>query len=268
MTEEATTQSSRHAEPLLSVRGLGVRWRDRWLLQDVDLDIHGGQIVTVIGLNGAGKTTLVKALLGLIGIDRGEVRRRPGLRFGYVPQHLHREISVPVTVRRFLRCSGKVAVRPDDFLVRRLGLAALLDVSLWQLSGGEMSRVLLARAMLGAPDVLVLDEPLTGVDVNGQAELYRLLGEVRDRFRCGVLLVSHDLHVVMADADKVICLNKHVCCTGTPQAVARHAAFTELFGVEAAQMLAVYTHHHDHQHRLVGGGAPASPTAGEVGDDR
>ena len=218
------------------------------VLDAVSLTISAREIVTLVGLNGAGKSTLVRVLLGLIRPTSGRVERRTGLRVGYVPQSVARDRSLPLKVARFLRMRAGVQAPMLDQVVQQVGLRAVMDAQLAEISGGQFHRVLLARALLGQPDLLVLDEPFASVDLVGQAELYTLLAHVRDNYGCGVLVVSHDLHLVMAKADRVVCLNRHVCCTGHPQVVSRDPAFVAMFGRHAADALAVYNHHHDHYH--------------------
>ncbi|MCB1877747.1 MAG: ATP-binding cassette domain-containing protein, partial [Chromatiales bacterium] len=202
---------------------------------------------------GAGKSTLVRVLLGLLPADRGSVWRRPKLRIGYSPQHVHRDPTLPMTVGRFLTLgSGRLPQKALEAALDEVGAKSILQHQIAGISGGELHRVLLARALLREPDLLVLDEPLAGVDVNGQSELYRLIGEIRDRHGCGVLLVSHDLYVVMGATDRVVCLDGHVCCTGRPETVATHPEFVSLFGNQVADSLALYIHHHDHEHSLGG----------------
>ncbi len=222
------------------------------VLQHVDLAVAAGEIVSLIGPNGAGKTTLVRIMLGLLAPRSGQVRRRPGARIGYMPQQFRLEPSLPITVRRFLSLaqgSGEAAIAA---VLGEVGAAALIDHPLQGLSGGETQRVLLARALIREPDLLVLDEPVRGVDIGGQAELYDLIARIQRRRGCGVLMISHDLHLVMAATDRVICLNHHVCCAGRPEAVSEHPEYLALFGAAAARRIAVYTHHHDHAHGLAG----------------
>lgn len=236
---------------LLSARGLCVQADNRLLLDHIDIDLHEGEVVTVIGPNGAGKTTLLKTLLGLIVPSAGSVTRAATLRIGYMPQKLSLNPLLPMTVQRFLRQTNT----SDDAIVGALaetGVSGLLQQSLHNVSGGELQRVLLARALLRKPQLLVLDEPAQGVDVCGQADLYRLIAELRNRYHCGVLLVSHDLHLVMAATDTVICLNQHICCQGHPEHVGQHPEYLQLFGKQIADGIAVYTHHHDHDHDLHG----------------
>ena len=244
------------APPLVEARGVSVRLGRRNVLEAVDLTVRAGEIVTLIGLNGAGKSTLVRVLLGIVRPDRGVVVRAPGLRIGYSPQHVHRDPILPMTVRRFLTLGAPASRERLVSLLAEVGAGAILDHPLAEISGGELHRVLLARALLREPGLLVLDEPLAGVDVTSQSELYGLIATIRDRYRCGVLLVSHDLHLVMAATDTVVCLSRHVCCTGHPRAVARHPEFISLFGPHVAGGLAIYQHAHDHRHDAFGEPVP------------
>ncbi len=236
---------------LLELRDVGVRFAGQDVLQDVQLTLRAGEIVTLIGPNGAGKTTLVRTVLGLLKPDRGEVQRKPRLRIGYMPQKLHVDPTLPLSVERFLRLVPGVKRSAAQAALQEVGAVQVLDSPLQSISGGELQRVLLARALLREPELLVLDEPVQGVDIAGQAELYRLIGQLRERYGCGVLMVSHDLHLVMSATDQVVCLNRHVCCSGHPEQVSNDPAFVEMFGQDA-RSLAVYHHHHDHDHDLHG----------------
>jgi zinc transport system ATP-binding protein len=252
---------------LLSARGLGIARAGRTILADIDLDIRPREIVTLIGPNGAGKTTLVRALLGLERPDAGRIVRRPGLSVGYVPQRFDVDRTLPMTVERFLSLGAKAR---EAGRIRRtlgeVGAERVIGQQLSELSGGELQRVVLARALLNDPDLLVLDEPASGVDYVGEAELYALIGSLRDSRGFGVLLISHDLHVVMAKSDRVVCINRHVCCSGVPETVAQHPEYTRLFGPEQARTFAVYQHHHDHRHDLSGDTAPAAGGSADAGD--
>ena len=244
----APSRSLSRAPPLVEARGVSVRFGRRSVLEAVDLAVHADEIVTLIGLNGAGKSTLVRVLLGIARPDVGEVVRAPDLRIGYSPQHVHRDPFLPMTVRRFLTLGARASRERLESLLDEVGAGAILDHPLAEISGGELHRVLLARALLRRPGLLVLDEPLAGVDVTSQSELYGLIAGIRDRYGCGVLLVSHDLHLVMAATDTVVCLNRHVCCSGHPHAITRHPEFVSLFGPGVAGGFAVYQHAHDHRH--------------------
>lgn len=237
------------AQPaLIEARNLTVRRGEVPVLDHVDLALQAGEIVCVIGPNGSGKTTLLRALLGLVAAQDGTVARRAGLRIGYMPQRLVIDPTLPITLERFLGLSRDVNAAARRQAMQETGIAHLADRPMQGLSGGETQRALLARALLNKPDLLMLDEPAQGVDVNGQVELYELIGRIRRERGCAVLMVSHDLHLVMAATDRVICLNGHICCTGHPEDVSRDPAYLSLFGPRAAQALAVYQHHHDHHH--------------------
>ncbi len=236
---------------LIRLEQVAVTFAGQNVLDNIHLSVEPGQIVTLIGPNGAGKTTLVRAVLGLLKPDSGSVWRKPRLRVGYMPQKLHVDPTLPLSVLRFLRLVPGVDRERALAALKEVGAEQVIDSPVQSVSGGEMQRVLLARALLREPELLVLDEPVQGVDVAGQAELYSLITRLRDRHGCGVLMVSHDLHLVMSTTDQVVCLNRHVCCSGHPEQVSGDPAFVELFG-KNAQSLAIYHHHHDHAHDLHG----------------
>jgi len=233
---------------LLQANDISVVFQQRNVLQNVDLQIEAGEVVTVIGPNGAGKTTLIRVALGLLQPTTGSVYLDPSLRIGYLPQRFQVEQTLPINVSRFLRLTGIRDNARLQAVLQSVGASKLLASPLQSLSGGEMQRILLARALLRDPELLVLDEPAQGVDLHGQIEFFSLLEKLRAERGCSVLMVSHDLHLVMAATDRVICLNNHVCCKGTPEAVTRNPAFIELFGAEAAESLAIYAHDRAHRH--------------------
>ncbi|WPO99881.1 zinc ABC transporter ATP-binding protein ZnuC [Pseudomonas sp. HR96] len=239
------------SDALIRLERVNVTLAGQNILSDIQLSVRPGEIVTLIGPNGAGKTTLVRAVLGLLQPDSGSVWRQPKLRIGYMPQKLHVDPTLPLSVLRFLRLVPGVDRSRALAALAEVGAEQVIDSPVQMISGGEMQRVLLARALLREPQLLVLDEPVQGVDVAGQAELYGLITRLRDRHGCGVLMVSHDLHLVMSTTDNVVCLNRHVCCSGHPEQVSGDPAFVELFGSHAPN-LAVYHHHHDHAHDLHG----------------
>ena len=247
------------AGALIAAEGIAVSFGTRQVLSRVDVAVAPGEIVTLIGPNGAGKTTLVRVVLGLLKPELGRVVRRSGLRIGYVPQRLQIDPTMPMTVGRFLSLGLTRADLGHGRRARALeevGAAATMDSPMSGISGGEFQRVLLARALLRDPELLVLDEPVQGVDIGGQADLFKLIGRIRDERRLGVLLVSHDLHLVMAATDRVLCINQHVCCAGSPAAVSRDPAFVSMFGDKVAAEMAVYHHHHDHAHDAAGNVVP------------
>jgi zinc transport system ATP-binding protein len=253
-TTDATTATSPTCVPqaLLHLHAVNYHVGGRHVLHNVSLHLTRGQILTLIGPNGAGKTTLVKLALGLLTPTSGIVQRTAGLRIGYMPQRLHVDASLPITVQRFLQLVPGANQANIASALDQVGALRVQHSRLQALSGGELQRVLLARALLGSPDLLVLDEPTQGVDLKGQAELYQLITQIRDNFQCGVLMVSHDLHLVMSATDEVICLNQHVCCHGHPEQVSNDPAYLELFGRAGVEAVAVYTHHHNHEHGLAG----------------
>ncbi len=235
--------------PLLELRDAGVRAPDgRWLIRHVSLSVRRGEIVTLIGPNGGGKTTTIRAALGILPLAEGSVRRDPDLRVGYVPQKLALDPALPMTVARFMRLTCSATKAQIVQALEETGVCARMNAQVARLSGGELQRVLIARAILRKPDLLVLDEPVQGVDFAGEAALYELISHIRETMGCGILLVSHDLHFVMAGTDRVVCINGHVCCSGHPHAVTKTPEYADLFGPAALERLAAYTHHHDHVH--------------------
>ncbi|GLQ32950.1 zinc ABC transporter ATP-binding protein ZnuC [Litoribrevibacter albus] len=238
---------------LLSVSGLSLRIQKRSILDSINFEIEAGQIVTLIGPNGAGKSSLIRCILGLQKYQKGRVSLQPGLKIGYMPQKMHVEQSLPMTVDRFLALGPKTSREQREQALQRVGVANIQSAPLQTISGGEQQRVLLARAMLNRPDLLILDEPAQGVDINGQAELYDLIRSIRDEYGCGVFMVSHDLHLVMSSTDQVLCLNHHICCSGHPDEVTKSDEYISIFGEQRLHpALAHYTHHHDHKHDLHG----------------
>lgn len=233
---------------LLKATGLSVRHGGLAALSNVDFQIDAGEIVTVVGPNGSGKTTLVRALLGALPLAAGKVERRPDLKVGYVPQKLTLDRTMPMSLRRFLDLPRRVPDAEAEAALARAGAADLAGRSVAALSGGQFQRGMLARALLGGPDLLILDEPTQGLDQPGAAEFYRQIEELRDDTGCAVIMVSHDLHVVMSASNRVVCLNGHVCCEGTPAVVSAAPAYRELFGSGTGGALALYQHQHDHHH--------------------
>lgn len=243
------------SEQLISVEKARLEFGGQLVLQDVDLAVSRGEIVTLIGPNGAGKSCLVKGLLGLIAFDQGKIVKSPGLTIGYVPQKLHIDEIMPVSVNRFLKMVGGVTASEVAAVLNEVQLQGHDNTAIQRLSGGELQRLLLARIILQKPDLVVLDEPAQGVDIIGQQSLYNLIVSIRDRYNCGILMVSHDLHLVMEATDRVLCLNRHICCTGHPDSISQHPEYLKLFG-DALDGFAVYTHHHDHEHDSHGNVVP------------
>ena len=244
--------TSMSGDILVEVKGVDVSFGATSVLNHVDISVRQGEVVTVIGPNGSGKSTLLRVALGLLRPDAGTVIRRRGLKVGYMPQRINIDDTLPLSVRRFLSLGAPdVDTTETEALMHEVGTGHVIDHAFQAISGGERQRVLLARALLRHPDILVLDEPSAGVDVGGLGQLYRLIADLRDIRGFGVLLVSHDLHIVMAESDTVVCLNRHVCCSGRPESIRRHPEYLALFGGDVPG-LAVYHHDHDHSHDMAG----------------
>ena len=233
---------------LVQVEGLSVRYGARTVLSGVSLRVEPGEIVTIVGPNGSGKTSLLRAIIGAVKPDKGRVVHGSGVKIGYVPQNLHIDETLPITVARFLRLPGGVAVVDIGHALTQAGVPDLATAQLSKLSGGQFQRVLLARALIGKPDLLLLDEATQGLDQRGSASFYQQIETVRQDTGCAVLMISHELHVVMSASDRVICLNGHVCCEGTPAVVASAPEYRALFGTGTGGALALYRHEHDHSH--------------------
>lgn len=233
---------------LIAARSVGVSYDGRRALFDIDFQIDRGEIVTIVGPNGSGKTSLLRVLLGVVTPDKGRVTRAKGLRIGYVPQRLHLDPGLPMPVARFLSLPARQSPQAIVDVLDRVGVPDVERQNMATLSGGQFQRVLLARALLTQPDILMLDEPTAGLDQPGVAAFYRLIEDVRREMNCAVLSVSHDLHVVMSASDRVICINGHICCEGAPQVVRDAPEYRALFGLGTGGALALYQHSHDHVH--------------------
>jgi len=240
------------SDQLINLNRISVHIADKLVVDQVSIAIGAGEIVTLIGPNGAGKSTIIRTLLGLVKPSSGKIVKHPGLRIGYMPQRLQMDRTIPLSVKGFLNIWRSAESIPIDEALTQAGACPLINRPMYRLSGGELQRVLLARALLRNPQLLVLDEPVQGVDLQGQTELYRRIRLIRDRYQCAVLMVSHDLHLVMSATDRVICMNRHICCSGLPERVSNDPAYRELFGQEEAEAIALYTHHHDHRHNDAG----------------
>ncbi len=233
---------------LAGLQSVSVIRNGRWLIRDIDLSIRRGEIVSLIGPNGSGKTTVAKLISGSIAPDSGSVVRENGIRIGYVPQRMAIDSTLPMTVRRLMNINEKYSPLEVDQALDEMNILNSAEQAVQELSGGEFQRALFARALLRKPDLLLLDEPSQGLDFKGEIKLYNQIVDVRDRLNCGILLVCHNLHMVMAKTNTVICINRHLCCAGTPVHVVNNQSFEELFGSEAARSHALYRHQHDHSH--------------------
>lgn len=233
---------------LIEARNLCLRYGATSVLEGVNFTIERGEIVTIVGPNGSGKSSLIRALIGALMPASGEVRRKAGLRIGYVPQKLQIDSTLPLTVARFLNLPKRQSATRVTTALEQVGVGHLAQRQMSGLSGGQFQRVLLARALLAEPDILILDEATQGLDQPGEADFYKLIADLRAELGLAVLMVSHDLHVVMAASDRVLCLNGHVCCEGAPEIVADAPEYRALFGSGTQGALALYRHQHDHHH--------------------
>ena len=244
-------QNKNKNNPLVKLENAGVCRDTRWLVRGVSLELYRNNIVTLIGPNGSGKTTTGKLILNILEPDEGKILLNTN-RIAYVPQKLNINSTVPLRVNDFMSLTEHISQSKIIENLKLTGVEKLYNNNLIDLSGGELQRVLLARAIAKNPDLLILDEPVQGVDFQGEIKLYKLIKEILDEINCGILLISHDLHFVMSSTDHVICLNNHVCCSGSPRDVAQNSSYIELFGEQAASTLSVYNHHHDHTHNQDG----------------
>ena len=236
---------------LITVENLSVKYGTNFVLKKINLEIKSGEIVTIVGPNGSGKTSLLKAIIGAVQPADGKITIKSKLKIGYIPQRLNFDTTLPITVERFMTLTEKVDKSTYKSALETAGVPEILRSQMSSLSGGQFQRVLLARALLGAPEILILDEATQGLDQPGSAAFYRQIEQVRQNTGCAVLMISHDLHVVMSTSDRVVCLNGHVCCEGTPSAIVSTPEYQELFGAGTEGALALYRHDHDHVHEHV-----------------
>ena len=233
--------------PLVKLENAGVYKSSKWLVRGISFEVNNGQIVTLIGPNGSGKTTTAKMILNILNADEGLVTSNTN-KMAYVPQKINIDWTMPLRVIDFMKITSSINNAQITEALTLTGVEKLLYDEVHNLSGGEFQRVLIARAVAKKPELLVLDEPVQGVDFNGEIALYNLIKKISDKLNCGILLISHDMHFVMSATDHVICLNGHICCSGTPSAVVKNPAYIKLFGEHNAETLSYYQHHHDHSH--------------------
>lgn len=235
---------------VLKVNDLYFSYNKQIVLEKINFNIFAGQIVTIIGPNGSGKTTLAKLVLNLLKPDNGTIKLEKKISLGYMPQKISLNNLMPLSVGRFLHLS--INYKSDhynvDEIAKMLNIISLLDKQIYNLSGGELQKVIFACSLINKPNLLVLDEPIQGIDITGQMEFYTMIEYIRDMYKIAILMISHDLYMVMRATDHVICLNKHVCCEGTPENISKNSSYIDLFGQQAINKIAVYQHYHDHKH--------------------
>ena len=232
---------------LVKLENAGVQRMSKWLVKGISFEISQGQIVTLIGPNGSGKTTTAKMILNIMNADEGQITRNTD-KMAYVPQKINIDWTMPLRVIDFMKITNKLNNNQVIESLTTTGVDKLLYNQIHNLSGGEFQRVLIARAIAKKPDLLVLDEPVQGVDYNGEIALYNLIKKISVNLNCGILLISHDMHFVMSTTDHVVCLNGHICCSGTPSSVVKNPEYIKLFGEHNSETLSYYQHHHDHSH--------------------
>ena len=242
---------TKNLDSLVKLDNAGVKISSKWLVRGVSFEVLKGQIVTLIGPNGSGKTTTAKMVLNILNANEGSIQINTK-KLAYVPQKVNIDWTLPLRVIDFMNITGEISKSLTLDNLKLTGVENLIYSDIKNLSGGEFQRVLIARAIAKKPELLVLDEPVQGVDFNGEIALYNLIKNISDTFNCGILLISHDIHFVMSSTDHVICLNGHVCCSGTPSYVAKNPAYIELFGEHTASVLSLYKHQHEHSHSIDG----------------
>lgn len=233
---------------LLSAQNISFSQQGKSILESVNLSLRAKELITIVGPNGAGKSTLVKVLLGLLKPSAGKVKKKNGIKIAYTPQTFAPNPYIPIRVLDFLLLNQSIAQATLKKISQQTGVESLLNQSLHDLSGGELQKTLLTRALLQNPDVLILDEPAQNLDINGQMQFYQLIKSINEQYQCAILMVSHDLHWVMRDSNQVLCLYRHVCCVGKPSDVLQDTQFKALFGEQMAELTAIYQHHHNHSH--------------------
>ena len=236
------------SDALITLNNISLSHNGKNILDDVSFKLHQGEFITLIGPNGAGKSSLIRILLGVIKQDSGEIIHDNNLKLGYTPQSFIANPYIPISVINFLTLNQKLDLEFTKETCELIGVEDLLQMPLKSLSGGELQKVLLTRALLNKPNVLILDEPAQNLDIDGQMQLYKLIQDIHQKQNCAVLMVSHDLHRVMKESTQVICLYHHICCEGLPESILKDAQFNDLFADQIHDLMATYEHHHNHQH--------------------
>ena len=240
-------------QTLAYLENISLKLNDQQILQNINLQINKGEITTLVGPNGGGKTSIARILIGILNPNSGKVFIKEGSKIGYMPQKLEIEKTIPLRVIDFLELFSNFQTKSITHkihqLFNKLNIKNILEKSIHHISGGEMQKTLLVRALINNPDILVLDEPTGSMDISAQAEFYQIIEEIREQKNCAILIISHDLHIVMQKTNHVICVNNHICCSGSPESINNHPEYLSLFGKKPIDNIAIYSHHHDHKHQ-------------------
>ncbi|CAL1329507.1 zinc ABC transporter ATP-binding protein ZnuC [Candidatus Providencia siddallii] len=232
-------------QQLISLNKISMFFKNKEILSNITFNLKKGEIITLLGPNGAGKTTIIRIVLGLLKPSSGSIKKKTNISIGYVPQKLYLNSTLPLTVKRFIMLKNNTCIKKIILALKKVNSLNLINKQMQDLSNGEIQRVLLSRALLNKPDLLVLDEPAQGVDIAGQINLYNLIYQLKTELFCTILMVSHDLHFVMAKSDKVLCINKHICCSGKPNTIYKHPEFISMFKYNNIHQLGIYNHKHN-----------------------
>lgn len=235
-------------QTLACLKNISLNLNNQQILKNINLELRKGEITTLIGPNGGGKTSIARILIGILKADSGEIVIRKNAKIGYMPQKLEIEKTIPLRVIDFLNLSSKAKAEAHLKMIKKLGIEKILEKSIHKISGGQLQKVLLLYALINNPDILVLDEPTSNMDIAAQDEFYNIIEEIREQKHCAILLISHDLHIVMQKTNQVLCVNHHICCEGTPESINNHPEYLSLFGKNRLDNIAIYSHHHDHKH--------------------
>ena len=233
---------------LISLENINLNFADQNILKNINLEIKKGDFITIIGPNGAGKSSLIKIIIGSVKNDYGKIVRNKNLKIGYVPQKIDINQTIPINAKYFLQLNQKIKPKLFDKILRDLKIENFLETQLNNLSGGQRQKILLAKALLSEPNLLILDEPAQNLDISGQLEFYHYIKNLHQEQKTSILMISHDLHIVMSSTKKVICLNRHICCQGEPKIIAKNPDFKEIFGNDMNKLISIYNHYHDHHH--------------------
>jgi len=233
---------------LISLENINLNFADQNILKNINLEIKKGDFITIIGPNGAGKSSLIKIIIGSVKNDYGKIVRNKNLKIGYVPQKIDINQTIPINAKYFLQLNQKIKPKLFDKILRDLKIENFLETQLNNLSGGQRQKILLAKALLSEPNLLILDEPAQNLDISGQLEFYNYIKNLHQEQKTSILMISHDLHIVMSSTKKVICLNRHICCQGEPKIIAKNPDFKEIFGNDMNKLISIYNHYHDHHH--------------------